>query len=85
MPDGVDVVVTQDRGGSVTRCFFVCAAWGVALAAVALCIASVRATDWVNAVLFGVCSVVAVYLVWYENRQSQLENTQGARGRGPER
>ncbi|NGX10020.1 membrane protein [Mycobacteroides franklinii] len=51
----------------------------------ALCIASVRATDWVNAVLFGVCSVVAVYLVWYENRQSQLENTQGARGRGPER
>ncbi|SHU54222.1 Uncharacterised protein [Mycobacteroides abscessus subsp. abscessus] len=69
----------------MTRRFFLCAPWGVVLAAVALCVASVRVTDWVNAVLFGVCSVVAVYLAWYENRQSQLENTQGARGRGPER
>ncbi|TDH22403.1 hypothetical protein EJ571_10800 [Mycobacteroides franklinii] len=69
----------------MTRLFFICAPWGVVLAAVALCVGSVLATDWVNAVLFGVCSVVAVCLACYENRQSQLENTQGTRGRGPER
>lgn len=66
----------------MTRRFFLCAPWGVVLAAVALCVVSVRAADWVNAVLFGVCSVVAVYLAWYENRQFQLENTQGVRGGG---
>ncbi len=44
----------------MTRRFFLCAPWGVVLAAVALCVASVRVTDWVNAVLFGGCGLSGV-------------------------
>ena len=56
---------------SITDRFFSWSPWGVVVTAVALCIGSLLASDWVNTALFSGCSVIAVYLAWYETRWLQ--------------